>query len=383
MNCSCSQIKRIAFAVFFIFFLGLTYLPQNASGKLYLGMTAPSFTLNDLGGKSQTLNNLSKEKELTVIVFWSTWNNQSLDELKMLQELFVHYQSKAFQVIAINVEDQTISNDQVQLIADYCNEIGVTFPVLIDQGLQQFNHYTIKAVPTTFLINHKRTIIEKLAGYPISRRNQLTTTIKDIIQPASEKGTPEEKHFTRAEEKAQRYYQMAKVLRKKKDLSSAAVSLRKSIALDDDFFAAYSLLAITLYEDGKGEEAVRIFNEIASKNSNDPLLQLDYGNFLIQIGDADKGLTVIRQVLKEDQNYARAHYYLGEYLVKQEKQDEALKEAQTAVQLNPLDYDSQRLLGDIYAFQGKKDLSLAAYKKAATLLEYKVKGNNLILSLCY
>ena len=77
------------------------------------------------------------------------------------------------------------------------------------------------------------------------------------------------------------------------------------------------------------------------------------------------------------------HYYLGEYLVKQEKQDEALKEAQTAVELNPLDYDSQRLLGDIYAFQGKKDLSLSAYKKAATLLEYKVKGNNLILSLCY
>jgi tetratricopeptide (TPR) repeat protein len=301
----------------------------------------------------------------------------------MLQELFLQYQSKAFQVIAINVEDQTISNDQVQLIADYCNEIGITFPVLIDQGLQQFNHYTIKAVPTTFLINRKRTIIDKLAGYPISRRNQLTSTIKDIIEPVSEKGTSEQKHFTRTEEKAQRYYQMAKVLRKKKDLSSAAGSLRKSIALDDDFSAAYNLLAITLYEDGKGEEAVKIFNDIASKNSNDPLLQLDYGNFLIRIGDADKGLTVIRQVLKEDNNYARAHYYLGEYLLKQEKQDEALKEAQTAVELNPLDYDSQRLLGDIYALQGKKDLSLAAYKKAATLLEYKVKGNNLILSLCY
>ena len=119
----------------------------------------------------------------------------------MLQELFVHYQSKAFQVIAINVEDQTISNDQVQLIADYCNEIGVTFPVLIDQGLQQFNHYTIKAVPTTFLINHKRTIIEKLAGYPISRRNQLTTTIKDIIQPAIRKGHTRREAFHQSRRK--------------------------------------------------------------------------------------------------------------------------------------------------------------------------------------
>jgi Flp pilus assembly protein TadD len=383
MKCASAQIKRIAFAAFFIFFLGLSYLLQNASGKLYMGMTAPSFTLSDIDGKSQTLNNLSKEKELTVIVFWSTWNNQSFDELKALQELFVHYQSEAFQVIAINVEDQTISNDQVQLIADYCNEIGVTFPVLIDQGLQQFNHYAIKAVPTTFLINRKRTIIDKLAGYPISRRNQLASAIKDIIQPASEKGTSEQKHFTRTEEKAQRYYQMAKVLRKKDDLSSAAGSLRQSIALDDDFYAAYNLLAITLYEDGKREEAVKTFNEIASKTSDDPLLQLDYGNFLIRIGDDEKGLTIIRQVLKEDKSYARGHYYLGEYLFKAGEQGEALKEAQKAAELNPLDYDSQRLLGDIYAFQGKKDLSLAAYKKAATLLEHKVKGNDLILSLCY
>ena len=383
MNCASAKIKRIVFAAFFIFFLGLSYLLQNASGKLYLGMTAPSFTLSDLDGKSQTLNNLSKEKELTVIVFWSTWNNQSFDELKTLQELFVQYQSKGFQVIAINVEDQTISNDQVQLIADYCNEIGVTFPVLIDQGLQQFNHYTIKAVPTTFLINRKRTIIDKLAGYPISRRNELASAIKDIIQPSSEKGISEQKHFTRTEEKAQRYYQMAKVLRKKDDLSSAAGSLRQSIALDDNFYAAYNLLAITLYEDGKREEAVKTFNEIASKASDDPLLQLDYGNFLIRIGDDEKGLTIIRQVLKKDKSYARGHYYLGEYLFKEGEQDEALKEAQTAVELNPLDYDSQRLLGDIYAFQGKKDLSLEAYKKAATLLEYKVKGNNLILSLCY
>jgi tetratricopeptide (TPR) repeat protein len=376
-------MKRIAVAAFFICFLGLTHLLKNASGKLYLGMTAPSFTLSDIEGKNQTLDDLSKEKELTVIVFWSTWNKQSFDELRALQKLFVQYQSKAFQVIAINVEDQTISTDQVQLIADYCKEMDITFPVLIDQGLQQFNHYTIKAVPTTFLLNRKRTIIDKLAGYPLSRRNQLASTIRDIIQPSSEKGTAEQKHFTREEEKAQRYYQMAKVLRKKEDLSSAAGSLRKAIALDDDFFAAYNLLAITLYEDGKREEGVRIFNEIASKNSNDPLLQLDYGNFLIQIGDDEKGLTIIRQVLKEDENYARGHYYLGEYLLKQEKQDEALKEAQTAVELNPLDYDSQRLLGDIYAFQGKKDLSLATYKKAATLLEYKVKDNNLILSLCY
>ncbi len=379
----CSQGKRITGIVLLMTLLCLVCFVENGMGKLYPGMDAPPFSLSNLDGKTQTLTRLSKEKKVTVIIFWSTWNKQSGEELKKMQDLYTQYQSKGLQVIAVNVEDQIISKDQVQVISDYCKDISVTFPVLIDQGLQQFNQYGIKAVPTTFLIDSTGTIIDKLAGYPIASRNQLFSTIKDLVLP-TEKGTSEPVPYTKVEGKAQRYYQMAKVLRKKEDLSSAAVSLRKSIALDDDFFAAYNLLAITLYEDGKREEAAAIFNKLASKNSNDPMLQLDYGNFLIQIGDdEEEGLSIIKQVLKEDNNYARGHYYLSDYFFKKGNSQAALKEVQTAVELNPLDYDSQRLLGSIYGFQGKNELALAAYKKAATLLEHRVKGNDLILSLCY
>ena len=384
MDWSCSQIKRIVVFTFFMSLMGWMYLPHTVWGeKLYLGMKVPSFTLSNLAGTSQTLNNLSKEKELTVIVFWSTWNQQSRDQLKTLQELFADYKSKAFQVIAINVEDQVISKETVQSITAYCKELGITFPVLIDQGLEQFNQYGIKAVPTTFLINQEKTIIDKLAGYPISRRTQLISTIREIMEPSSEKDASKKKHLTAVEEKAQRYYQMGRVLRKQGDFSSAIDSLRKSIELDDDFFPAYTLLAITLYEEGKHEEALKIFTNVASTNSHDLLLQLDYGNFLIQIGNDEKGVAVIKQVLKEDNTYARGHYFLGNYLLKQQKHDEALKEAKKAVELNSFDYDSYRLLGNVYKSQGKKDQSLEAYKKAATLLENKVKGNDLILSLSY
>lgn len=384
MDWSCSQIKRIVVITFFVCLMGWIYLPHSVSGeKLHLGMKAPPFTLSNLAGTSQTLNNLSKEKELTVIVFWSTWNQQSRDELKTLQELFLNYKSKAFQVIAINVEDQVVSKEKIQSITNYCKELGITFPVLIDQGLQQFNHYAIKAVPTTYLINHEKIIIYKLAGYPISRRTQIVSTIRDILEPSSDKDTSVKEHLTAAEEKAQRYYQMGRVLRKQEDLSSAIDSFHKSIELDDNFFPAYNLLAITLYEIGKREEAIETFNNVASTNSHDLLFQLDYGNFLIQIGEDEKGVAIIKQVLKEDNNYALGHYYLGNYLFGQKKYDEALKEAKTAVKLNPFAYDSYRLLGNIYALQGKKDQSLEAYKKAATLLENKVKGNDLILLLSY
>lgn len=364
--------------------LSLVCLTGNSLAKVYPGMQAPSFSLSDLQGKTQTLTRLSNEKQVTVIVFWSTWNKQSGEELKRLQSMYAQQQSKGLQVIAVNVEDQNISKDQEQLISAYCREMGLSFPVLLDAGLEQFNLYGIKAVPTTFIVDNTGIVIEKLAGYPIASRNQLFSSIQDILNPPLEQSTADEKSFSKINEKAQRYFQMAKELRKKGDLPSAVESLQKSISFDNNFLAAYNLLAITLYQDGKREEAAAIFNQLISQNPNDPLLQLDYGNFLIQVGDKEEeGLRIIEQVLKEDNSYARGHYYLSSYFFNKGNQQAALKEAQTAVELNPLDHDSQQLLGSIYASQGKKGLSLSAYKKAATLLEQRIKSNDLIFSLCY
>jgi len=69
---------------------------------------------------------------------------------------------------------------------------------------------------------------------------------------------------------------------------------------------------------------------------------------------------------------------LGIYFLKQGQQKKALKEARTAVNLNPFDPYSQRLLGSIYESMDKKSMALDAYKKAAKFLEKKSRFKDLL-----
>lgn len=373
-----SQLKKTFYISLILLLLGNTFQIKSTIGKLFTGMLAPPFTLSNLGGGNETLSHLSAGKKLTAIVFWSTWNKQSSDELKRLQKSYERYQSKGFQVIAINVEDQTISKNQLTNIANHSKDMGSTFPVLIDQNLKTFNKYSIIAIPTTFLINKEEMIVYKLPGYSIAGAEQLFSIIRNTMEPESGKVSLDQTKYRMYDGKAIRYYQMAKVLQNKGDNSAAIESLRKSITIDPDFLGAYNLLGIILYEEGKKKEAVEIFKQALLRNPEDLPFLADYGNFLIQIGNAEKGLAMIRKVLKEDPNYSVGHYYLGKYFLKQGKKEEALKEARLAVKYNPLDFNGHRLLGSVYESLSKKKKSLAAYKKAATLLEKKVKQHHMI-----
>ena len=373
--------KKILYFTLIFLLLGNTFQAKSVVGKIYPGMKALPFALNDLNEKRKTLFQLSDGKKLTALVFWATWNEQSSDALKRLQKSYLHYQSKGFQVIAINVEDQTVSKKRSKDITRYCKEKGFTFPVLIDQNLETLHHYSIVAIPTTFLINEEETIVYKLPGYPITGAEQLFSTIKKLIDPESGEVLPDQIRIP--SKKALRYYQMGKVLQDREDYSGAIESLRKSITVDPDFLAAYNRLGIILHEVGRQKEAVEIFDRALSRNPEDLSFLADYGNFLIQTGDTEKGLSMIRKVLKEDPNSFEGHYYLGNYLLKQGKKDESLREAQRVVKLNPLDFNGYQLLGSVYESLGNKKKSLAAYKKAAMLLEKKVKPYDSLLGLSF
>jgi superkiller protein 3 len=74
---------------------------------------------------------------------------------------------------------------------------------------------------------------------------------------------------------------------------------------------------------------------------------------------------------------------LASSLLSQGKRAEALKHIQVAIELNPLDFNAHRFLGNLYESEGKKVEALAAYKRAANLLEKKVKAKNVYYSLTF
>lgn len=373
-----SQLKKISCYAAIFLLIGNFILVEASSAKLYKGMQAPSFNLTDLNGNSEALSHLNTGKKLTVIVFWTTWNEQSAKELKRLQELYNKYKSKGFQVIAVNVENQAFSEKYLGKISAYCEEKGITFPVLIDHNLETYYKYSIITIPTTFLINAEATIVYKLPGYPIAGSEQFFNYIKETVEPQLKKIILDRQKLETPDKKAILHFNMARILQKRGNISSAIESFRKTISIDPSFLAAQNQLGVLLYKEGKKEEAVEVFDQVLAGNPSDISFLVDYGNFLFGIGNKEKALEIINKVLVQDPDYSAAHYFLGVYFLKQGQQKKALKEARTAVNLNPFDPYGQRLLGSIYESMDKKSMALDAYKKAAKLLEKKSRFKDLL-----
>ncbi len=370
--------QKIIYCLLTLFLSGTVIHPESVSGKLNRGMSFPPFTLGDVYGTRTTFARLSAEKKLTAVVFWAMWNEQSLEELKRLQNAYEQYQPDGFQVVAINIDDHPVSGNQLEKISNYCKQAGITFSVLIDQNLETFQEYSIIAIPTTYLVSRERTIIYKLPGYSIAGAEQLFSNIKSIMKTSPGKVQTGKTKIRTPDGIAFRYFQMAKVLQKKGDHDSAVNALHKSINIDPDFLDAYNLLGILLREQGKHNDAVELYSRALRRNPDDIALMALYGNFLLA-ADREEGLKLIRKAIETDPDYAEAHYYLGSYFFKIGEKEDALKEASTAVNLYPLDSNVYCLLGNIYQSMGKKKLSLAAYKKAVKLFD----KNGLIMDFPY
>ena len=83
------------------------------------------FSLEDLNGNMRDISEWSDQKIL--INFWATWCAPCRREMPMFQTLHLNQQKHGIQIIGIAV-------DQNELVRDFTNEYGISFPILIGQS---------------------------------------------------------------------------------------------------------------------------------------------------------------------------------------------------------------------------------------------------------
>lgn len=121
-----------------------------------LGKPAPIFTLKDIYG-----NRLSIDKwkgKVVLLRFWATRCESCKVEMPKLQSSFMNLLAEGFLVVAVNVEDPP------EKAGEFVRELGLTFPILIDENQKVTNLYQVYGVPTTFLIDRKGIIRERIFG---------------------------------------------------------------------------------------------------------------------------------------------------------------------------------------------------------------------------
>jgi peroxiredoxin len=148
----------------------------NTSGTVTLLQKAPYFNLLSLEGTRVNLEDFAGSG--TVITFWSTWNSESVDQIKIFDDyLATQAKSKTslpLHIIAINSQEAT------GVAANFIRRGGYEIPVALDQTGETSNVYGIQTLPTTFFLDKEGRVMEIVVG-TISER-MLVDKIEKIVQ---------------------------------------------------------------------------------------------------------------------------------------------------------------------------------------------------------
>ena len=130
--------------------------PSTPAPAPVVGAPAPDFTVQDLAGNTVTLSAL--KGQVVVINFWATWCGPCRLEMPALQAKYDDHKDDGLTVLAVNWGD---TNEAAGVFVD---ELGLTFPVLMDPGDTVNNLYRVRGYPTTYFINRDGMIDQQHVG---------------------------------------------------------------------------------------------------------------------------------------------------------------------------------------------------------------------------
>jgi tetratricopeptide (TPR) repeat protein len=189
-----------------------------------------------------------------------------MEALTDFQQLYDQHGASALQTIAVSVERQDWTPAKAHKVAETIQEVGATYPVVIDKDLSTFNEYGVIAVPSCVLLDAAGTVVALLPGYSqmtrFDFRDRILETLGVLAPKAKEEPTASREYVPKG--KSARYCQMGKMFLRKRMPNKAISVLESAIAEDPDYIEAYQNLFKALTSVGRMQEAERIRDKITS-----------------------------------------------------------------------------------------------------------------------
>lgn len=108
---------------------------------------APDFALPDSRGQTVSLENFAGE--VVLINFWASWCAPCRQEMPLLEAIYQRYASLGFNLLGINVEEDSSLADR------FLQTTPVSFPILYDRENSISKLYDVIAMPTTILVDRQ------------------------------------------------------------------------------------------------------------------------------------------------------------------------------------------------------------------------------------
>lgn len=125
--------------------------PSQRSGE------APEFALEDLAGNRVRFSD--HRGHVVLLNFWATWCPPCRAEMPSMEKLYQAYRGRGLVILAIS-GDRTGQST----VEGFVQEVGVTFPILLDPANEVFAQYGVRGLPTSYLLDRQGRIVSAEAG---------------------------------------------------------------------------------------------------------------------------------------------------------------------------------------------------------------------------
>ncbi len=136
-----------------------------------IGFLAPEFSLESTAGELITLSSLRGQP--VVINFWATWCPPCRAEMPDLERIWVEEKPEGLVVLGVN------QGERMDTVVRYArDEVGVSFPLLLDSNQEVGNRYGVRAFPTTYFVDAEGRIQDIKIGGPLDMATLTASTAK-------------------------------------------------------------------------------------------------------------------------------------------------------------------------------------------------------------
>ena len=142
------------------------------------GFVAPDFTLPDIHGKPISLSQF--RGKIVFLNIWATWCGPCRTEMPAMEKLYQKFKKEDFIMLAVSIDRQGKS-----VVIPFLQELGLTFPVLLDPDATIQKLYKIRALPTSIIIDKMGFVDTREAGARDWFSSDMIKLFEDLINEPS------------------------------------------------------------------------------------------------------------------------------------------------------------------------------------------------------
>ena len=159
--------------VFVLATLSVSVLASAPTLALDVGSPAPAFALPDGKGAQVRLEQL--RGQVVYVDFWASWCGPCKRSFPWMNEMQQKYGDKGLAIVAINVDKKRDDADR------FTRQAVPAFTVVYDGAGAAPAAYGVKAMPSSYLIDARGTIVEVDQGFRDDRKAALEERIRALV----------------------------------------------------------------------------------------------------------------------------------------------------------------------------------------------------------